>query len=142
MPSYKLVYPVSHLKSLYSRKFRNLQTSKSLSGSHDGFSSRPEHVRQLKGRTAAKRGTIPPMRHGLPGTFDPGRVQSVASYQLYSLGRDMLCKLCQEIAGFEHMNVFLEILVVMGMKENPTPGVLCSAQSLGLAISPTANRWA
>ena len=46
----------------------------------------------------------------------------------------MLCKLCQEVAGIEpwsepsaparasvrHMYVFFEILVVMGMKENPT----------------------
>jgi hypothetical protein len=30
------------------------------------------------------------------------------------------CKLCQEVTGIEHMNVFLEILVVMGMEKHPT----------------------
>jgi len=155
MPSCKRVHLGSHLKSLYSRRFRNLQDSKSPSGSRAGFSSRSEHVRQLKGRTAAKRGTIPPMWHGLPSTFDcrcvphglryapvTGRVQSVAPYQLYPLGRDMLCELCQEVTGLEHMHVFFEILVLMGMEKHPTPCVLCFAQSLGLAISPAANRWA
>jgi hypothetical protein len=32
----------------------------------------------------------------------------------------MLCKFCQEVTGLEHMHVFFEILVVMGMKEHPT----------------------
>src|SRR6056297_587638 len=68
----------------------------------------------------AGRSTFSNMRHGLPSTFDPGRVQSVAPYQLYSLRRDMLCELCQEIAGIKHMHVFLEILVVMGMEKHPT----------------------
>jgi len=58
------------------------------------------------------------MRHGLPGTFDPGRVQSVAPYQLHPLRRDVLSEFRQEIAGLEHMHVFLEILVVMGVKEH------------------------
>jgi hypothetical protein len=32
----------------------------------------------------------------------------------------MLCKHSQEVADLEHMHVFFEILVVMGMKENPS----------------------
>jgi hypothetical protein len=60
------------------------------------------------------------MWHGLPGTFDPGRVQSIPPYQLHPLRRDVLSEFRQEIASIEHMNVFFEILVVMGMKENPT----------------------
>jgi hypothetical protein len=28
------------------------------------------------------------------------------------------CKICQEVAGLEHMHVFLEILVVMGVKQH------------------------
>jgi hypothetical protein len=61
-------------------------------GSEDAvvFETELGHVRQLKGRTAAKRGTIPQTRHGLPGTFGTKRVQSVPPYQMHSLGRDML----------------------------------------------------
>ena len=72
------------------------------------------------------------MWHGLPGTFDPGRVQPVAPYQLHPLRRDVLSEFRQEITGIEpwselsaparvgflHMHVFLEILVVMGVKEH------------------------
>jgi len=32
----------------------------------------------------------------------------------------MLHKLGKEVAGIEHVHVFLEILVVMGVKEHPT----------------------
>jgi len=32
----------------------------------------------------------------------------------------MLCNLCKGVAGLEHMHVFFEILVVMGVKQYPS----------------------
>jgi len=57
------------------------------------------------------------------------------------------CKLCQEDAGIEHMHVFLEILVVMGMKENSSlkpfivdllQGYRWTGDILGKAITVTS----
>ncbi len=50
-------------------------------------------------------------------------LNSEKPYQLHSLGRDMLCKLCQEVAGIEHMYVFFEILVVRKHSSSPASKV-------------------
>ena len=82
-------------------------------------STRPELVRQLKGRTAVKRETIPPIWQIIPRTFDPGRIQPITPYQLNPLRGYVLRQLSEKIEGIDHMQVFLEVVGIVSMEQHP-----------------------
>jgi hypothetical protein len=67
----------------------------------------------------APTGTIPTPRHLVPPAFRTGSVQPASANWLQSLRGDVLGEFCQEVESIQHVKVFLEVLGVGRVKEDP-----------------------